>query len=92
MGPKPKAKVEEVIPEPTQPELPPVTLENYRDFLPYYEQLFHDYPFEKSRDISKNEREKNNFSSTCLVYGEITYESFVEVCNNHRFVLYLINL
>lgn len=80
MGPKPKAKVEEIIPEPPQqPETPPVTLDNYRDYTSYYEQLFQDYPFEKSRDISKNEREKHNYLSTSLVYGEITFDSFVQV-------------
>jgi hypothetical protein len=79
MGPKPKPKVEEVIPEPVQSELPPVTIENYLDYLPFYEELFQDYPWTKSRDISKNEREMNHYTSTSLVYGEITYESFAKV-------------
>jgi hypothetical protein len=79
MGPKPKPKVEEVIPDPVLPETPPVTLENYLDFLPFYDQLFEEYPFGRSRDVSKNEREKNHYNSTSLVYGEITYESFAEV-------------
>lgn len=79
MGPKVKPKVEEVIPEPVEPETPPVTTDNYLEYLPIYEELFQDYPFTRSRDVSKSERQHNHYTSPSLVYGEITYDSFAEV-------------
>lgn len=79
MGPKVKPKVEEVVHETIQIENPPVTLENYLEYSRIYEELYENYSFEISRDASKKERELNQYTSSSLVYGEITYESFGRV-------------
>jgi hypothetical protein len=79
MGPKPKGKVVEEPVVPKEPEVALVTLDNFGEYAYVHNDLYRELPFEVARDASKKERAENNFTSTSLTYGEITYMGFAEV-------------
>ncbi len=41
--------------------------------------LYNSYPLSVCRGISRSERSKNNYDSPTLTYGEVAYDSFVQI-------------
>jgi hypothetical protein len=76
----------ELLPQIADDDAAGVTHE--RDVIKTLDLLYEKYPLETVTAMSRQERKENNYKSSCLVYGEISFSTFVQVLKkiNERFI------